>query len=629
MRYLRPLARAVFAFNVFMSAAASVSAFDHVSTPSVARADSANGDNTDKAAFTPITLPAHPRLLARPADFERIRNSVTQPGPMKDVFDAVLKTAEREYALPPLQRVVVGRRLLATSRDALRRISNAAMLYQLTHDKKWAARAEQEMLSLAAFTDWNPSHFLDTAEAATAVAIGYDWLYETLSPETRVTLRAALVKHALIPGDDAKLGWRRGRPNNWRQVCETGLALAALSLDGEEPELAARALKRARENVLPIFETYEPDGAYLEGPMYWEYGTTYHVLLIEALRTATGSAGALAQNEAFLKSAGIVNLLTTPSGKFFNYADTQDRRGFSPAMYWFARETNQPGDVGGEHELLTGFLKNKSLRPDGPFLPRFLPFALLWMNPGPAAARTPLPESWSTQGRNPLALFRRGTGPDSLFAAIKGGSPSLSHAHMDGGSFILETHGVRWTTDLGQPDYNHLEQAGIDLFGKDRWKVYALAEKSHCIPLIDDRPPEVKPTAMLSAFSAETQSATVDLTPLYASQVEQLHRTLRIEKPDTLVVRDEISGARAGARYRFSWMTTADVATDANGATLRAHGKTLRIDITADAAFEIVNEDATKQLSSFDAPQPGLRRISVLFTVEKPTHFVEVKAAVK
>jgi hypothetical protein len=37
------------------------------------------------------------------------------------------------------------------------------------------------MLAAAAFSDWNPSHFLDVAEMTAALAIGYDWLYEEVS----------------------------------------------------------------------------------------------------------------------------------------------------------------------------------------------------------------------------------------------------------------------------------------------------------------------------------------------------------------------------------------------------------------------------------------------------------------
>lgn len=574
----------------------------------------------------PAPLPPHPRLLATPADFKRIRDSVTQPGPLHEAFDLLRETAEREYDAPPVRREVVGRRMLAVSRDAVRRVWNGALLYRLTGEPRWAARTEREMLALAAFTDWNPSHFLDTAEAAAALAVGYDWLYEALPPSSRRVLREALVRHALQPGDSDRLWWRT-RVNNWRQVCEAGLTLAALSIGEDEPELAARAVERARRNLPAIFQNYAPDGSYVEGPMYWEYGTTYHLLLVEALRTATGSSGNLAANPSFLQSAAVVNLLTAPSGDFFNFGDCTPRRLFMPAMYWFARETNRPDLVATEPARLRELPRDNRVRSGNtPFPGRFLALALLWMPAGPAPAPAAPPASWFGQGPNPLAVFRRGEGPASLYAAIKGGRGRLSHAHMDAGSFLLEAGGVRWTADLGMPDYHQLESAGVDLFGQDRWNVYALGPHSHSIPLLDDSAPDENATATLSAFSSQPPCAVFDLTPLYAAQVKRLHRGLRIESDTTVILRDEIEGAPEGTRYRFSWMTRAAVTVGPDGVDLRKNGKKLRITFLSDASLEIRDEDAAVPPAPYDAPQPGLRRVSVLFTVRKPAHFLQVRA---
>lgn len=580
-----------------------------------------------ETAPAPAPLPPHPRLLATQADFDRIRNSITQPGPLRDAFLLVSETAGREYAEPPLSRKMVGRRLLGTSRDALRRILNFAMLYRLNGETRWAARAEREMLALAAFSDWNPPHFLDTAEAATAVAIGYDWIYDTLSPESRATLREALVTHALRPGDADGPGqnnWRRSN-NNWKQVCETGLALAALVLDGDEPELAARAIERARRRVPAIFETYEPDGGYAEGTMYWDYGTTYHVLLIEALRTATGSAGSVATNAAFLRSASVLNLLTGPTGRYFNYGDSLERRSFMPAMYWFARETRNPAIVATEHLRMGPLHPEKTVSADVSFPTRFLALTLLWMPAGPPAEPVPLTDRWATRGTNPLALFRRGTGKDALFVAMKGGRARNSHAHMDAGSFVVDLGGVRWTADVGMPSYNQLETTGVDLFGKDRWKVYALGPYSHSIPLINDTPPDENATATLAAFSEPWQAAVFDLSPLYSSSAARLQRGLRIEGDTTFLIRDELEGAKPGARYRFSWMTRARVEIDATGATLHLGGKSLRLAVACDGPFTIVDEDVSHPPAPYDAPQPGLRRVSVLCTLEKPSLALEVR----
>lgn len=576
--------------------------------------------------------PAHSRLLAGESDFARVRAAVARNGPERDIFELVRAVAELERDAPPVRREMIGRRLLGTSRTALRRVLGFATMYRLTGDARWSKRAEQEMLALAAFSDWNPSHFLDVAEAATAMAIGYDWLYQELTPEGRDAIRDALITHALRPGDDDSLWWRNRSPaNNWLQVCEAGLTLAALAVSEHEPELAARAVARARRNAPDIFPNYGPDGAYVEGPMYWGYGTVYHLLLVEALRTAEGSAGELATNRAFLQSGMAFNTLTAPSGNFLNFGDCTPRREFPPELFWFARETNRPGLVAGEAGRLaatTEAFRRKVATGAPPRFPsRFLPLALLWMPDNEqAAGEIAAPAAWSTGGESPLAVFRAGDGREALCVAIKGGSPRASHGHMDVGSFIMELGGVRWAVDCGMPDYAHVEAHGLNLFGEDRWRVFVVGPDSHSIPLIDDALPVETAAASLSAFDAAARSAAIDLTPLYAGQVDRLRRELLVESSDSVVVRDTLAGAKPGAVYRFSWMTLAKVDVTPTGAVLTQDGRTLRLTVTADAPFRVVDEDASVSRNPWDQPPAGLRRVSILFTAEKPEHALVVRA---
>ena len=71
----------------------------------------------------------------------------------------------------------------------LHRVYTLALLYRLDGDQRYAERAWQELEAAAQFQDWNPRHFLDTAEMTHAFAIGYDWLYDVWTPEQRATLR--------------------------------------------------------------------------------------------------------------------------------------------------------------------------------------------------------------------------------------------------------------------------------------------------------------------------------------------------------------------------------------------------------------------------------------------------------
>ena len=77
----------------------------------------------------------------------------------------------------------------------------------------------------------------------------------------------------------------------------------------------------------------------------------------------------------------------------------------------------------------------------------------------------------------PMRMIWNGSSwkPDATYVAIKGGSPGLSHAHMDVGAFVMDADGVRWADDLGMQDYESLESKGVKLWGKtqdaERWKI--------------------------------------------------------------------------------------------------------------------------------------------------------------
>ena len=49
------------------------------------------------------------------------------------------------------------------------------------------------------------------------------------------------------------------------------------------------------------------------------------------------------------------------------------------------------------------------------------------------------------------------TNPKALFLGFKLGSPSVEHGHMDVGSFVFDSDGVRWAMDFGQQEYESLE----------------------------------------------------------------------------------------------------------------------------------------------------------------------------
>lgn len=144
-----------------------------------------------QADMLKMLRPVHPRLLADAVRFERIRNLVKSDPQAKAWFADIVKQADKIMGEPVVAYDIPdGKRLLAVSRRLVNRVYTLGLVWQVTREPKVLERAWQELSAAAAFQDWNPSHFLDTAEMTAGLAIGYDWLYHGWTAEQQQTLRA-------------------------------------------------------------------------------------------------------------------------------------------------------------------------------------------------------------------------------------------------------------------------------------------------------------------------------------------------------------------------------------------------------------------------------------------------------
>ncbi len=471
--------------------------------------------------------PEHPRLIALPNSWDIIKKRRAGDA----LLDAFLRRSEVEarglLGAPPVKYEKQGKRLLAVSRTALRRILLLSLHFHLTGDEKFAGRAKEEMLAAAAFADWNPSHFLDVGEMTAALSFGYDWLYHQLDEGTRQTIKTAIVEKGLQAGVKSD-GWKNST-NNWNQVCLAGLSLGALAIAEQEPELAALTLERTKNFNINGLKPYAPDGVYPEGAMYWAYGTTFQTVLLGALQSALGTDWGLSQSPGFLQSGTALNQQLGPTGAYFNYSDNVERPGLEPAMWWFAHTLKQPELLRYEMALLKSYsASTKEARPDTE-ANRLLPLAALWWQDKPADDAAKLPLNWQGNGPNPLVVFRSAWDDEkAMYLALKGGKASLSHGHMDAGSFVFEANGVRWACDLGMQDYYSLESKNIDLWNgaqdAGRWSVFRLNNLSHNTLTINGERHQVNGNATIKDFSADAKTAVVDLSPVFAGQAEKVTR---------------------------------------------------------------------------------------------------------
>ncbi len=560
-------------------------------------------------------LPAHPRLYGNAARWDALATQVkTDPASVR-LYALLRREADDMLRRPPVAYEKEGARLLEPVREGRDRIVTLAAAARLTGDARYRERAVAEMRALAGLPTWNPGHFLDVAEATGGLALGYDWLYHDLTPADRTLCEDALLSHGLQTSFDrtqSDLSWASGG-NNWNQVCNGGLVMGALAVAERDPALARRIVERAADNLHFVAGTYAPDGAFPEGDNYWNFGTSYQVLLIDALHSVLGTTLDLEKFPGFLASVDYHQQLVGPTGLVFDYSDSREPAIFNGVVFWFARQLHRP-DLW-QREMARLPPPGDARVPDDGFL--ILP--LLWRQPeadrdAPAAT---MATRWLGRGEGPVVFLRSAADdPQAVFVGLKGGCPTASHAHMDVGSFVLDADGVRWAVDPGMQEYYSLEKMHApigDVRGGTRFDIFRLGPDAHSILRFDGARQVLRATATFSAsrLTEPDPFAVVDLSPVYAGQVAAVHRGVCLRDDRRVVFRDEWTAGPKPVQAAFQWMTRAGADADATGATLRQDGKTLRLRVLAPEKFTVAVEDASLPVRPYDVPNPGLKRVVV------------------
>ena len=518
----------------------------------------------------------HPRLIALDADIARIRTLIREDATARGYYTQIKEEAEKLFSAPPVTYRLVGPRLLSESRRAVSRVYTLALMHRLEGGRRYLERAVRELKAAAEFPDWNPSHFLDTAEMTHAFAIGYDWLYADLSPDERAWIRRAIVEKGIQPAlkvYERARGWHTA-VHNWNQVCNGGIGMGALAVGDEEPKVAEAALVNALRSIPKAMASYAPDGGWNEGPGYWHYATRYNVYFLAALESALGTDFGLCDLPGFREAGRFRIYFSSPTGLSFNYADAGATVGSASEMFWLAKRFSQPVYAWQQKEILKQRERAEALD-------------LIWYSP---AAVSPQQAGWPLDalftGVQVAFLRSSWDDPEAIFVGVKAGDNKANHSHLDLGSFVLDAGGVRWAEDLGGDNYNLPAY-----FGEKRWTYYRLRTESHNTILIDNENQDPKAAAAVVAHSFEPRRAWVkiDLSAAYPGRVSRLERTLALEERKRVIVEDVVEAPRP-VEALWGMMTAAEVKTEGRRAVLTQKDRRLTAEIRSPqgARFEVL-----------------------------------------
>ena len=576
-----------------------------------------------------------PRLVLNNEIENNLRSKIKSDPLIQNIYQAI-----KYHALRVMERDIITLEIpdnpnsqknqLGISREFLFRMNMLAMVYRMEKDQKMLQRINEEILAACKFPTWNPRHFLDVGEMSLAIALALDWTAGDLPKTTVEFAKKSLIEKGINPSwpeNGSTPSWVNNT-NNWNQVCNAGMIAASIAVAEIDPELAAKTIQRSIDGMNHALWEYAPDGAYPEGPIYWGYGTQFSVVTAAIFESAFGTDFGLADFPGFKESAVYAMLTISPLNKLYSYADcNEEAEGYGNfTLSWFAAKTGNKTFLNEKYFLAhPAEIKNFS---------RLAGAGLVWTAQFTEKATTPLPTAWKGGGTNPIVVFTGGEkSTNGFYFGGKGGRGTVNHGNMDGGSFIFELNGVRWSIDPGNQSYGLLERAGFNLWAScqdcDRWTLLTKNNFGHSTLSVNDQLHVVDGMADIVDFEDGVQpAATIDLTPAFKGQLKSAQRRFVKDSPVSLVIEDKIEISEETKWITWQMLTQADVEIVKGGAVLRQDGQMLKLQILShpDITVSVVSLDPPPL--AFDKTIDNLKRIEIrlpAWRVERGNTILKVK----
>lgn len=547
--------------------------------------------------------PLHPRLLVSSLqDFEDIKTRSRNDSFLARTMTNVLRNADSVLVQPAVTYRFMDAFRLDT-RTVNSHVHVLATAYRLTGEKKYADRLWTDLEAVSRFPDWNPRHFLDCALMLQPVAVAYDWLYDVWTPEQRRVLKQQIISKGLLESlvyYDGLVGpkgfdWSAVE-HNWSLVCNGNMAMGALAIADEEPQLANRILRESLTRLPKAIRHFGPDGAWDEGPGYWAFAMRATVPILSSLQSAVGTDFGFTNIPGFSRAGAFYLSLGGAGGVGFNYADANASVTRSPELLWLAERFAQP-TLSTEYITYADKQQAKGRSTSSPF-------ELLWYRPASAGQKA-LPLANYFRGAE-VATLRSGWRDEDWFVGFKAGDNAANHSHLDAGSFVLDWNGVRWISDLGPNNYNVPGYFGdVGRKGK-RWSYYRTRAEGQNTLVINPgmfEDQDIYAKTVVERFdSSASPFGIMNLTDAYKESATSVKRGIRLAKGGVWV-QDELAAKDLSDLWWFAHTKAAITLSDGGKkALLEQDGKKLVAIIRspAGAVFQVM--DAVPLPTS---PQPA------------------------
>ncbi|MCB9852900.1 MAG: heparinase II/III family protein [Phycisphaerales bacterium] len=497
------------------------------------------------AAIKPLSVEAHPFILATPETIAVIRDRTTRE-PAKTWVEQLQRRCPADADITATTNVD---ERLSLARDA-------ALCYLLTSDEAMANRAarllaETPLLDDAVTTNDGLHAFVGRVPR---YCEAYD-LLKTLAPDLNLNWRINADDDAMIRNHIAAMArWLRdNRPfwydftrNNWAIRQYAALAICTMTIADGTPDLPATVLRNwyeyaRRETALSLDAQVCPEGAFAEGCGYMNYAAENYIPMFFAVRNLQGDD--LFAEPRYQANFEWLTRIRTPAGHLPNFDDAPLSQ--FPTHYL----TSACADAG-----LFEWDWQRAGRPT-----MDLCRAICWhddgVQPVPPAIEPSLilPEAGN-------AILRSSWDADAIYLLLLGehGQPRTSgygHEHPDNTSFMIEAFGEPLAIDSGYIDFpNH---------------TLVNRPENHNLILIDDTGPallQIGNQPLVVDQDAFIEDAVVDgpvpqctVRTNYANT--EIRRTILMPGHDHFVIVDTLRPA-SGNTHKFTWVLHGNAGVD-------------------------------------------------------------------
>lgn len=457
-----------------------------------------------------------------------------------DDFDYNLNAYDEMYWLPTYGGYA----------QTIKNLTNIARLnglvYYLSGDKQAGDSAKKTLLKMASWPTYVHPHVLNQGQftywpvglALINLALGFDTVYDHLSPEEREKIAEALYHKGVTEVFKEYVRDNRVSSNtsNWISHVTGGGILSALAISREyadnelEPFLTGMILKLGEF----IGSTFDCKGSYGEGYGYHNFTMQ---TLIEIMVSLKRHFGIQFPEKIFSSYLYLLYQINPETLTVYDFGDTTNHlRGMSNFSY------------------LLNLRKSPHLKWLYDLSPGYHDTDLLFYKEGIKAqgpSDLPLIQHFPDVG---TVIFRSGFNSDDFMFVFRSG-PFYNHQHFDQGSFFLSDKAEDLITEPGKTDYY-----------EDPWyqKLFIQPGAHNCI-LVDETVECQRAGDLLKDVEAWSDYAHItdfikfdkgafassNLAPIYKGKFQTLTRNILYLKPRTIILIDRGEGAADAERMNL------------------------------------------------------------------------------